>query len=328
MRISTMSDDITATTLYNQSNQEQTRYIILGFLIVLMIVDLWLIISLIHYGIKTTKWRRLQPGNPNSLSSGRIYLSVIICSITAFFYHLFYAAYLNVGFQENEDSLCKAMISMASIGYISCFLSIILFLWFRQRTLYTAFLPVTRFTKPLNFFSFIIIFVSFFLGVVGIILAILANAVNSTSAGCDLQNENSLQLIAFASIGSTIIFSQVSLLLLFIYALLSLYGFDVKKRWKFLFCYKRQPSINEPTDRTRIIVSKIIKKVTLFAALSLLFDLLIVCLAFLYPRQGSRIEILSLLPFVTTSMNLYFVILSFIAWKDMIISPCKSFCSR
>ena len=326
MSISTMSTDVTTTTLYDQSNQERTRYIVLGFFIVLMIVDLWLIISLIHYGIKTTKWRRLQPGNPNSLSSGRIYLSVIICSITAFFYHLFLAAYQNVGFQENEDSLCKAMISMDNIAYISCFLSIIIFLWFRQRTLYTAFLPVTRFAKPLKFFSFIIIFVSFFLGVVGIILAILANMVISTSAGCVLQNQSSLQLIAFASIGSTIIFSQVSLLLIFIYALLSLHGFDVKKRWKFLFCCKRQPSINEPTDRTKIVVNKIIKKATLFAALSLLFDLLIVCLTFLHPRQGSRNEIV--LPSLTISINLYFVILSFIAWKDMITSPCKSFCSR
>ena len=191
------------------------------------------------------------------------------------------------------------MVIMDNIAYISCFLCIDLFLWFRQRTLYTAFLPVTRFTKPLNFFSFVIIFVSFFLGVVGVILAILANAVNSASAGCDLQNENSLQLIAFVSIGSTMIFSQVSLLLIFIYALLSLHGFDAKKRWKFLFCYKRQPSINEPTDRTRIIVNKIIKKVTLFAALSLLFDLLIVCLMFLYPRQSSQNEIISVLPSLT-----------------------------
>ena len=328
MSISTMSDNVTTATLYDQSNQEQTRYIILGFLIALMIVDLWLIISLIHYGIRTTKWRRLQPGNPNSLSSGRIYLSVIICSITAFFYHLFLAAYLIVGFQENEDSLCKAMISMTNIAYISCFLCIDLFLWFRQRTLYTAFLPVTRFTKPLKFFSYIIIFVSFFVGVVGMILVILANTVISTSAGCDLQNENSLQLIAFACIANALIFCQVSLLLIFIYALLSLHGFDVKKRWKFLFCCKRQPSINEPTNRTRIMVNKIIKKVTLFAALSLLLDLLIVCLTFLYPRQGSRNEIVSVLPSLTISMNLYFVILSFIAWKDMITSPCKSFCSR
>ena len=156
------------------------------------------------------------------------------------------------------------------------------------------------------------------------ILAILANAVNSASAGCDLQNESSLQLIAFVSIGSTIIFSQVFLLLLFIYALLSLHGFDVKKRWKFLFCCKHQPSINEPTDRTRIMVNKIIKKATLFAALSLLFDLLIVCLTFLYSRQSSRNEIISVLPSLTILMNLYFVILSFIAWKDMITSPCKS----
>ena len=75
-----------------------------------MIVDSWLIISLIHYGIKTKKWRRLQPGNPNSLSSGRIYLSVIIGSITAFFYHLFNVVYRNIGFHQNEAQLCKVVV--------------------------------------------------------------------------------------------------------------------------------------------------------------------------------------------------------------------------
>ena len=104
-----------------------------------MIMDLWLIIFLIYFGVKTKKWRRLQPGNPNSLSSGRIYLSVIICSVTTFLCHLFIAVYRNVGFNQNEAQLCKVISDMVDITYSSSFLSVILFLWFRQRTLYTAF---------------------------------------------------------------------------------------------------------------------------------------------------------------------------------------------
>ena len=329
MNTSTMSDDVTTAILYKKSNQEQTRFIFLSFYIVFMIVDIWLIISLIYFGVKTKKWRRLQPGNPNSLSSGRIYFSVIICAATAFFYHVFIAVYRNVGFHQNEAQLCKAISDMVDITYSSSFLSVILFLWFRQRTLYTAFLPMARFTKPLKYFSFITIFVSFFLVFAGVTLTTLTSDSISTSVGCVFKPNSSFQFVTFVVIVGAIIFSQVSLLVMFIYALFASHGLDVKKRWKSLFCCKCQPSIKntreQPADQTRAIVYKIIKKATLFAALSLLSDLVVVSLTLLVPRQGNRHEIISALGSISVSMNFYFVILSFITWKDMITSPCKSF---
>ena len=259
--------------------------------------------------------------------SKRIYLSVIICSITAFFFHLFMALYRNIGFHQNKAKLCTVINNIVFITYGFSFFSVILFLWFRQRALYTAFLPMTRFTKPLKFFSFIIIFVTFFLVVVGIILIILGTPVISTSMGCLAQNENRLQLAIFVSTVSSIIFSQVSLLMMFIYALLSSQGFYLKIKWKSLFSCKRQSSNEEPANRTRIMVNKIIKKATVFSALSLLSDLLVVSLTIFYgSREGNRNEIKSVLASFAVSINLYFVILSFIAWKDMITSPCKSFC--
>ena len=221
-------------------------------------MDIWLIISLIYFGIKTKKWRRLQFGNPNSLSSGRIYLSVIICSVTTFLCHLFIAVYRNVEFYENEAQLCKVISDMVDITYSSCFLSVILFLWFRQRTLYTAFLPMARFTKPLKYFSFIIIFVSFFLVGAGVILSVSTSDSIPTSVGCVFKPNSSFQFVIFVVIA--IIFSQVSLLVMSIYALFASHGLDIKKRWKSLFCCKCQPSIentrDRPADQTRAITWK------------------------------------------------------------------------
>ena len=319
-----MSDNVTTTTLYKQPNQKQLKFLYLSFYIVLMIVDLWLIISLIHYGIKTKKWRGLQPWNPNLLNSGRIYLSVVICSVAAFVYHLFVAVYYNIEFRNNEDTLCKVIGCISIITYGFCFLSVILFLWFRQRMLYTAFLPLAHFTKSLKFFSFIIIFVTFFLVVVGVILSI--SVVIFTRVGCFLQNDSNLQLAAIASFVCAMIFSQVSLLVIFIHALLSSQGFNVKKRS--LFCCKHQPENRQKANRTGIMVNKIVKKATVFAALSLLSDLLALLLSLPYLLQDKQNEIYSVLASLSVSMKLYFVILSFIVWKDMITSPCKSFFSR
>ena len=317
------------TEASEQSNHEQTRFFFMSFYIVQMIVNIWLIISLIHYGIKTKKWRRLQSDNPNTLSTRWIYLSVIICSVATFFHHIFVAVYRNVGFHQSEDKLCSWIFDMVVITYCSCFLSVTFFLWFRQRTLYTSFISAAHFTKPLKFFSFIIIFVSMALGIIGLISWIVISHNIASQNGCTFKNNRNSKLLTFVFSASFIIFSQISLLIMFIHALFAIQNLDKKNRWKAFFCCKPQP-LNEhtreqPADRTRTIVGKIIRKATFFATLSLLSDLLVISLTLLYSRQGNRHEIISVLGSLSVSMNLYFVILSFITWKDMITSPCKSF---
>ena len=329
MNTSIMNDSVTTITIQQEkSNEEQTRFVYLSFYIVLMIVNLWLIISLIHYGIKTKKWRRLQSGNPNLLNSGRIYSSIVICSVTVFFSSLFIVVYHNIGFHPNNHNLCNAVGGLIIITCSSCFLSLVFFLWFRQRTLYTAFLPIERFTKPLKFFSFIIIFVSIFLVVSGVIFSILTSNFDTSQTGCVFGNEKIFKFVIFLIAGTCIIFSQVALLITFICALLTMQKLDGKESWKSLLCCKYQPS-NEPTteqraNRRRAIIKKIIKKATVFAALSLLSDLLVISLTFLISWKGNRHEIISALGSLSVSMNLYFAILSFTSWKDMITSPCKS----
>ena len=324
---STISNAVgTETILHAQSNQEQIRFFALGIYVILMILDMWIIISLIHFGIKTKKFRRLQHGNPDSLSSGRIYLSVVVCSIATFLFHLVVAMKDNIKLQTNE--FCDLMTDMIQIMWTMCAFSIVLFLWFRQRGLYTAFLPMAHISKSLNVFSFIIIFVTFFSGVIGLILLIVPNDNVASPIGCVKKKEKNLFPLIIAV--STMIFSQVSLLFVFVQAMLKWHGSSLKARWKLLLFCKRKTAIErshvreQPVDRTRTIVHNVIRKTTIFAALSLLFDLVVVSLTLLFSKGDQERYFVSVLGAFSTSMNLCFVILSFTTWKEMITSPCKT----
>ena len=324
----------TETTSFEQSNQRKFRFFALGIAAILMVVDFWLVVSLVHFGIKTKKWRGLQPKNPNSLNSGRIYLSVVVCSVIAFLYHFVEAMDESV-LSYNDDKWCDLISDLFKTLYSLCLLSVIFFLWFRQRAFYTAFLPIARFTKCLKVFSFSIIFISFFFVVTSLTLWNIPNDKVASPIGCVYKKDGNFRLPSLVIAFTTIIFSQVSLLAVFIHALLASRKSNVDKKWKLLFCCKPKPSIKQtnttepPNHQTQTIVHNVIKKTTIFAALSLLCDVLVIFSTFLLQLLMKRSEIISVLTSISVSLNLYFVILSFVAWKDMITSPCRSFtCHR
>ena len=322
------------TTSFEQSNQIRIRYFTLSVLVVLMAVDLWLVVSLIHFGIKTKKWRGLQPKNPKLLNSGRIYLSVVICCVTAFVYHFAEAMDESALFYY-DDEWCDSIGDLFKTLYSLCLLSVIFFLWFRQRAFYTSFLPTARFTKCLKVFSFSIIFISFFFVVISLTLWSIPNDKVATPIGCIYRNDGNLRLPSLVIAFTTIIFSQISLLAVFIHALLASQKLNAEKKWKLLFCCRPKPSIKQtntteqPNHQTQEIVHNVIRKTIIFAALSLLCDILVIFLTFLLQLLVKRSEIISVLASISVSLNLCFVILSFVAWKDMITSPCRSFtCNR
>ena len=327
----TMPSVVVASTLpYKQSNQEDIRFIALGVYVVLMIVDVWIIISLIHFGIKTKKWLHLQRGNPDLLSSGWIYLSVIFCSVLAFVYHLVITLYHNLKYQKSDDEFCDSMSDAVKSLFAIFAFSVYFFLWLRQRVLYTTILPTAHFTKALKVFSFLIIFISFIFGVTSLILSSIPNDIVASPIGCVYKKDGGLRKLSSVFAAVALIFSQVSLLAVFIHALLVLHGSSIDKRWKILLLCNRK-SLNEqinvtqqPADQTRIMIYNEIRKTIIFAVFSLFSDLLVVSLVLLFSQEGKRDDYLSVLAALSMSMNLYFVILSFVKWKDMITSPCKS----
>ena len=322
------------TTSFEQSNQIKIRYFTLSVLVVLMAINLWLVVSLIHFGIKTKKWRGLQPKNPKLLNSGRIYLSVVVCCVTGFVYHFAEAIDESV-LSYYDDKWCNLTSDLLRTLYGLCLLSVIFFLWFRQRAFYTSFLPMARFTKCLKVFSFSILFISFFFLVTSIILWNISVDKVASPMGCVYRKDSNFGLPSLMIAFTTIIFSQISLLAVFIHALLASQKLNAEKKWKLLLCCKPKPSIKQTNtteqtnDQTQAIVHNVIRKTIIFAALSLLCDILVIFVTFLLQLLVKRSEIISVLASISVSLNLYFVILSFVAWKDMITSPCRSFtCNR
>ena len=315
---------------YKQSDQEEIQFFALGVYCVLMTVDVWITISLIHFGIKTKKWRHLQRGNPDLLSSGWIYLSVIFCSVFALLYHLMMGIYQNIEYEESDDKLCDLLSDTVKILFFFCVFFVTFFLWLRQRVLYTTILPTVHFTKALKLFSFMIIFISFVFGASGAILANIPKDIVASPDGCVYKKDGDLRRLSTIFAGIALIFSQVSLLAVFIHALLVLDGSSVKEKWKLiLLCnlksFNKQTNVTEqPADQTRTMIYNEIRKTIIFAVLSLLSDLLAVFLVLLFSRKGERDHFISVFAALSVSMNLYFVILSFVKWKDMIMSPCKS----
>ena len=320
----------TETTSFEQSNQKKIGIFHLSVSVVLMAVDLWLVVSLIHFGIKTRKWRQLKANNTDSLNSGRIYLSVVVCSVIAFLNHFIDAIDASI-LSYNDNEWCNFKGDLFKTLYGLSVLSVIFFLWFRQRALYTTFLTTAHFTKCLKVFSFSIIFISFFLIAIGLTLWNIPNDGVASPIGCVYKNDGNFLLPSLVIAFTAIIFSQVSLLAVFIHALLASQKSNAEKKWKLLLCCKRKPLIEktyateQPNDQTQTIVHNIIRKTIVFAAVSLLCDVLVIFSTFLLQIQVKRLEIVSVLTSISVSLNLYFVILSFVAWKDMITSPCKSF---
>ena len=316
-----------------ESSSEQSnhiRFVSLGVYIVLMIVDLWIIISLIHFGIKTRKWRRLQSGNPDLLSSGKIYLSVVFCYVSALVYHIIVAVYRNYGYQQGEEEFCDTMRDIGVIMYTMCFFSVILFLWLRQRMLYTAFLQTVHFSKALKGFSFMIIFVTVVGSISGVILSILPNDYIASPIGCIQSKNGSSRVPALVILVFTIVFSQIALLAVFIHGLLASYRSAGTSTSRYLFCCQLKSSVEEghatenPHDRTRAIVQNVIRKTIIFAAFSLLSDVLVVLGSIFLIQPGGRRDTFLLLTALSVSMSSNFVIFSFIPWRNMIASPCRT----
>ena len=220
---------------------------------------------------------------------------------------------------------------MNKIMYAMCFFSVVLFLWLRQRMLYTAFLQTVHFSKALKVFSFMIIFIAIFGSVSGVVLSILPNDYVASPIGCIYRRNRSFRIPSLVILVFTIVFSQVALLGVFIHGLLASYRSTETKKFRYLFCCQLKSSVKEghvtenPCDRTQTIVQNVIRKTIIFAALSLLSDLLVVSVSLLLPQQGDRRDMLSLLSALSVSMNLGFIIFSFIPWRDMIASPCRSY---
>ena len=330
------SKNATIQNFFDNQTHHGNWIIIFGLSLysVLIIFDIYLVISLVHYGIKTGKWNRHgQNRSSEMFNTGPIYSTLIFCSVFSFIYHILVVVYTTIGYHEDESTICEVLSDVRRFFYGLTIHSVSIFLWLRQRVFYTTYLPNAMFSKPVKFFSFVIIFLVFIGLIISQTFLFLPQDHTSSNQGCIyVPDDNDFSIGIYVGIGN-IVLSQISMLFLFINALLKTKALNANDTWEVFFICCRSQSIegnserqqsNSATNSTDKIVRLIIKKTFFFAALSLLCDLGTVGFSLLVAKENQREDVTTILASIDVSANVMFLILSFISWKKMITSPFQS----
>lgn len=329
---------LTSTSQYDLS-YKWSYYAALPTYITLMVLDLWILTSLIHYGIKTGKWSQLQTNNSEKLNSGFIYTSVIACSVLIFFYYLIFIIDHHNGYDENTMFSCNIGTDSLKVMYVTTVFTVNTFLWLRQRVFYTNMLVTTRFRKLLNVFSFSIIIIIFIGAVAGAVISSLPNDSQPSSIGCVYKPNGNLRIFSLYIAISIIVFGQASLMGLLLYGLVSVQGNTSQTTCKNVLCCHKNDSEtensvsgisrNRPTTvntKTMANVHRIIQKTVIFAILSFAADTAVLTFDLLYRQPYTRRDLTGILACLAVFLNLFFLIFSFIPWREMITSPCRFEC--
>ena len=190
--------------------------------IVLLVLSIWVLISVIHYGIKTKKWSQVQASNEEKLNTRLIYTSVVICATACLIQYILSLFYFNIGYSYKGDRLCDIFSDLLTICYAFVLFSSVLFSWSRQRLFYSNRMLNVYYTKAVRFFSqsSIVIIVVGGLGVV--VFKVVPDDHQSSPEGCTHEvASNSLRIAYWISIVFAIGFGQITVLCLFVHALRS-----------------------------------------------------------------------------------------------------------
>ena len=323
--------------------------------LLLMLPTLWILFALIHYGVKTEKWRRKRASHLDMLSIGLVYTSVVVCAVMCMMLFTVNFIYLNAGFSAAVvvSVACDAIADTAVACYGVMLFAVALFLWSRQRVFYRnemLSMDYNKCVKFLSFFSIILIFV----GALSVLIVnIMPNSRRTSPNGCIFEIEDSRREVTPLSVIVLIVLGQLLLLGLFAYALIktknSLKPAPTRNYDKTngSFSCTRVSNVSYSTDYTPAIsragtpektlqpnleqnnsqsrgVRLILQKTLLFAVLSTISDIFIqILIHYLTSPTGHR-RYVATATNVNAFLNLVFLLLSFVQWKDIVLSPCRT----
>lgn len=278
----------------------------------------------------------------------RMYTSVIVCASCSLIYFIASMIMLNLGFDKHSSALCDILNDVNTFLFTFVLFSVNFFLWLRQRTFYSNNMLNMNFSRIINYISFSAIFFILAGGLMVCIIASFADDVVSSEYGCSFST-GQLDRGTVIGIGVALsLLGQITLLSLFIYPLYksshsmafkdSCFGSLIKGKNN-----NSDSAANEDTNATRtkssdnpqndqlpsyILKSNqrvrvIIIKTFIFAVLSIFCDLLTAVLPFVFTsqkhlRHRRYVDVMGL---VDIALNLIFVLLSFVEWKEMLTSP-------
>ena len=201
---------------------KKTNWIIPIFVNILLLISvIWIILSLIHNGIKNNKWKRAQRNNYEKLSSGWIYTSVLLCAVFCFLRYVFsLVSMIDLKLYDEKEGICRAISDLRSCLYTFIHLFVWLFLWLRQYTIYSNRMLALSYSKPVRYFSFAVIVIILISGIGFGIFSVFLSGSRENLVGCIYSSRDELNTIYWVFVGSILILVHGTLFGLFAYALI------------------------------------------------------------------------------------------------------------
>ena len=232
----------------------KTNWIIPIFVNILLIFSIiWIILSLIHNGIKNNKWQPPQRNNYEKLSSGWIYTSVLLCAVFCFLrYALSLISMMDLKLYDEKERICRTLSDLRSCLYTIIHLFVWLFLWLRQYTIYSNRMLALSYSKPVRYFSFAVIVIILISGIGFSIFSVFLSGFRVNLVGCIYLVREELKTIYWVFVGSVLILVHGTLFSLFAHALIK--SSSVNKKTKVTTNKQKNASNNRQHKNSNTVI--------------------------------------------------------------------------
>ena len=313
----------------------------------LLAFSIWILISIVRYGIVTGKWKSVRELN-EKFSAGMVYSSLTVCAVLCTLCLIVSEIQLSLQFDEKSVDLCDSISDTMNGLYLFVNLSVYVFLWLRQRVFYANSPMTEKFKKWVQFLSKIMIIPPIVCAIGTELVYSLLTRYNVTTSGCVIVPFSfDAQLVLSLAVSLLIIMGQALMFWLFWHALTinrkkTEQPKDRRNRQDKLKAKNKQSSSNseqevsgntlrKPSSTTDIpnrieatnnTVDAILKKTLVFTILLIILD--VVSILFnLFFNGVFRRKYLSIALNLNVFLNLVFILLSFNIWQDIVFFACR-----
>ena len=317
--------------------------------LVLIVITTVILVSLVHYGLTTGKWRGQSTNQVDKLNAGVVYTVLVVCAVFCIVRYIANQIYINAGFNSDENYFCKIAGNAIFISYVLILCSVFMFLWFRQKAFYTNNMLAFETTKSIRAFSYSSVLLIFLSALPYFFLTIIQNNYEASNSGCiykKIDQDTPFGIYAIV----LITFSHLILLLLFIYPVLQIKRNSNYSFFKELCCFNfvvlsksnvnkneiASNTVSSNNDSTTLAslnrvsslavrppddgIKLIIRKTLFFAVISILLDVILLLISYFIHLSAKNRRFLNMISDMATFCNLLLLILSFSTYKRMLMS--------
>ena len=342
---------------------------------------LWILFSLIHYGVRTGKWSGTQKRNADKLNAGWVYTSVVACAVISVIRYMTSQILFQVGYgtTEEDEYACESVNDLLFVEYSLVLFCNYIFLWLRQRTFYTNEMFNINYNTSLRFLSASSIGILFLAGIGVVVVNTLPVNYPSSMEGCVYGPDSEVvDIWSWALCAIVLVIGQVLLLSLLIYPLaknlekghcikqLCCFWCNEKANEKSVVKFTKHsdasPSFSTLSDvvsghspgnsprvyhspplkkhtscknvtrskssrRSSTTVKKIMVRTLVIGCITVFTDLFLIAILstnLLDHSKPSLRRVSVTLYDINVFVNLMLVVVSFMTWKKMLTSPCRS----